>query len=403
MLKNINIKYFGFVLVTLFVVGCATTVPIQSISNDTLRSSGMNLSEPIDITIFELNPGIFGKPQNYEKNGIWPELRRAEARRFSKKIKDSLDSSNAFGSVNITPLRSQISDVVISGKIIKSNGEDLHLEISAKDSTGTFLIQNKIYKHRTNEYFFRNLRNKDKDPFDDVFNKIAFDLIKALSKSNLSDIKLISELKFASQLEPREFSDALTKDRNGRIKTNFIPASDDPTFLRTKNLRSLDIKFTDNMQPTYINFLSNMEDSYKIWQKASFEASKKQREAEAAAVGQAILGAVILAASVAAAADSGDGYDFDSSQYAAGVTGAIVGVGLLGSAIGNAEEAKTHSEAFKEVSESFDNEIAPKVIELEGKNLKLEGSLKQQFSQWKSYLREIYDIENQEINDIIIL
>ena len=62
-----------------------------------------------------------------------------------------------------------ITDIVISGKIITSNGEDLVLKITAKDSSGSVFIRNKTYDHRTTEYFYRDLRNKGKRSVSNCF------------------------------------------------------------------------------------------------------------------------------------------------------------------------------------------------------------------------------------------
>ena len=109
------------------------------------------------------------------------ELRRAESRRFAVKMMRYINETNA-ANVTVTTSTNFLSDIVISGQIQESNSEDVRLLINAVDSTGKSIIKNKVYSHRTNEYFYQNLRNKDKDPFDPIYRAIAADIIKELKK-----------------------------------------------------------------------------------------------------------------------------------------------------------------------------------------------------------------------------
>lgn len=230
---NMKIKKIVIILIAnIFLIGCvAETNSTLSSTNRFISGtpSTINLSIPLEINIVEFNPGIPSNPKNYEKEGVWPELRRAESRKFSNDLKKSLARTNEFGNIYITPNQKYLSDLAINGKIIKSNGEDLHIEISAIDSTGSKLIKNKIYKHRTNEEFYRNLRNKGKDPFDKLFDDISNDLIKSLRSKDLYNIQQITELRFAREMDMTNFKESVV-EKNNIVYANFIPAVNDPLF-----------------------------------------------------------------------------------------------------------------------------------------------------------------------------
>ena len=403
---NMKIKKIVIILIAnIFLIGCvAETNSTLSSTNRFISGtpSTVNLSIPLEINIVEFNPGIPSNPKNYEKEGVWPELRRAESRKFSNDLKKSLARTNEFGNIYITPNQKYLSDLAINGKIIKSNGEDLHIEISAIDSTGSKLIKNKIYKHRTNEEFYRNLRNKGKDPFDKLFDDISNDLIKSLRSKDLYNIQQITELRFAREMDMTNFKESVV-EKNNIVYANFIPAANDPLFLRAKNIRSKDLLFRSNMQSTYDQFIQEMDASYDIWQKASFTAAQKARKAKTASTLKGIAGAALLIAGAVAMADSGSGYNYDAGAYTTGFVGALAGAALFDQAISDNQEAKIHKETINEVSKSFDGNIAPKVIELEGKTVTLDGNLSQQFIKWQSLLKEIYVEENSTIQDINIL
>ena len=398
------------ILFTVFVTyGCQTTSTTSTLSstnriqNNTVALSAANLNQTLDVNIIEFNPGITGSPADYEENGIWPELRRAESRKFAIDLKTSLKKTKSFSGIYVTPDQRYLADVSVSGKILKSNGRDLQLEISVKDSTGKTLINKKSYKGKVEKGYYNNLRNKGKNPFEElVFDKIAADIIKSLQRQDLDNIKLITELRFAREMNPSSFNDAVI-EKNKIVFANFIPASNDPMYLRSKNVRSKDLYFRENMQTTYNDFVSNMSESYDIWKKASYDATIKAEEAKSAATWKGVLGAAILIGGAIAMGDSMDGYYMDGGQYIAGFTGAMLGAGLLDSALGDNEEAKVHKETILEVSKSFDSDIAPSVIEMEEKTVKLDGTLTQQFIQWQEVLKEIYNEQNSNIEDIQIL
>jgi len=394
MLKN----YFLLITTVLIVTSCATTSPLTSLTYEELEIEASTLSNKLDINVVEMDPGLSGTDEASRNLGIWPELRRAESRKFAVKLSKSLNESNAFAAISVTTNADYLTDIVVTGKIVKSNGEDVHLAITAIDSTGKKLIDNKVYKHRSNEYFYQNIRNKGVDPFDTIYRAVAGDLISELKSRNLQEIELITDLRFAKQLNDEQFYDSVDFT-NGKYELGFVPASNDPMFLRAQNVQLKDLAFRNEMQKHYIGFSDDMEESYRIWQEAALKASKSKREAEARAATQALLGTIMMVAAASSASNNTDPYDVNYGAIAA----ATVGAGLLVSAVGSAQEAKIHESTINEISLSFDGEIAPKVVEMEGLEVKLEGSIENQFSQWQTVLGNIYESESSQTNEFEIL
>jgi hypothetical protein len=75
------------------------------------------------------------------------------------------------------------------------------------------------------------------------------------------------------------------------------------------------------------------------------------------------------------------------------VTGGIIGAELIGKSIKSSEEAKMHNDIIKELGESVELEVAPKVVAFEEKEKKLVGDAKEQFAQWRAFLKTIYELE----------
>jgi hypothetical protein len=57
-------------------------------------------------------------------------------------------------------------------------------------------------------------------------------------------------------------------------------------------------------------------------------------------------------------------------------------------------DAKTHAQASMELSDFFQNEVAPQVVDVEGRTLKLTGTAEEQYREWRKLLNEMYLEEN---------
>ena len=56
-------------------------------------------------------------------------------------------------------------------------------------------------------------------------------------------------------------------------------------------------------------------------------------------------------------------------------------------------DARTHAEALKELTQSFQSEVAPQVIEVEGHTLRLTGTVEDQYREWRKLLKQLYEEE----------
>ena len=388
-----------YLILLTFLASCAFTPTLTSYSYSELNSLGANINASLEVNIEEFDPGLDGDSDTWKKKGIWPELRRTESRRFAYKLKEAFEKTNLFGNAYVTPKGDYLADIVIEGGIIISNGEDLHLKISAKDSSNRSFI-NKTYKHRVKEEFFSNQRNKDKDAYNPLMRAIVGDVIKYLSRNDVQSISKITELRYATQLNEENFSDSLSLSSRGTYSLNFIPAANDPNFINAQNIRSKDLNIRDQIQSQYVGFLSQVDSDYKIWQKEAFKISKRKREAEAAATGAAIAGAFLAIASAYAASESySSGNYFDTGP----VWGTLGAAALISQSMESKDEAKRLTANINQISASLDSQVAPTVIEFEGKALKFEGTIESQFKNWKAYLKDYFEEQNKINKEIEVL
>ena len=219
---------------------------------------------------------------------------------------------------------------------------------------------------------------------------------KRVKAKTADTIHTVTDIRYAQNFSPNAYSDILSENK-GRYRLKGKPDSKDPMMLRVKNIHYRDQMFIDNMQSTYNGFSSDMRDSYRIWQEQSFAESKASREAQNAAFWQGVAGAVVLAASVAAASNA-DSYD---SSYYSGVAGAGVAGALFAESFKNSEEAKIHRDSLNEIAASMDSSLSPSVIEMEDRTITLTGTAEEQSKQWKAILKKIYEAETDQTKDII--
>jgi hypothetical protein len=52
-----------------------------------------------------------------------------------------------------------------------------------------------------------------------------------------------------------------------------------------------------------------------------------------------------------------------------------------------------HNELIKELGDSIEIDVAPKVVAFEEKEQQLVGNAKEQFAQWRGFLKTIYELE----------
>lgn len=398
-----KVKQLIVIAAALLLAGCAaggsasnsTTASLSTgpsyLSSESVRekSSGPTSPEPgvppLDIVVSVFDPGLPDDPEKIDTDD-WPELRRAEARYLAVRVRDTLVKQQRFGAVRVTPDASFTSDLFLEGEIVESNGEDMKLKITVTDSTGKRWYS-KTYSHRTKQSWYKNLRNKGFFPFQPIYNEIAIDLAKRLDRqrdSTLSEIHVVTDMRFAQNLSPDAFTDSLSIKR-GRARLHRLPAQNDPMIQRVSAVRYRDQMFVDNMQEQYDGFSASMMDSYRFWQEQSGAEVARRRDARTKAVINGLAGIALIAGAVAAGSG---GYDY--TALAAGLTGGV----LLSNSWKDSREASVHSNVIDELAESLDSDLAPKVIEMEDQTVTLTGNLQEQVEQWRAVLAKIWEAEN---------
>ena len=393
-------KIIAYVLIFLHILtGCATTGSQNSVGpklsssyeEEAIDETIISTAPKLDVIIPVFDPGLPENEENYEEDGIWPELRRAEANRFAYKLKQALDNSNEFGAVRVTPDKTASGDLYVLGNIEESNGQDVKFELNVVDISGKEWID-ETFEHEVQESFYKNNRNRGKDPYDSVFKEAADEIIDALkehSSSELDNLKYIADLRFGASFNDVAFMEYMDTDGND-IELVSKPSDSDPLFQRVMAIRVREQLFIDNLQQNYISFSQNMNNSYLAWQAASYTETQLHQDAKMEGIYKTIGGVLLVALAIAAGVSGESNVALDVAAIMGGIGGAL----LVTSGFKSREEAKLHQDAINELGESINLELESQVISFEDESVELTGNIQQQFVQWREFLKRIYEQES---------
>ncbi|TDG13032.1 hypothetical protein E2F43_15440 [Seongchinamella unica] len=349
-------------------------------------------SQLLDVAIVIFDPGL----DDYDGDEqIYPEVRKAESRYMPNLLSQAMQESGAWGAVRVVPDPQRISDLIVTGRIVHSDGETLELDIQAEDSRG-YQWLDKTYQGQASAYAYQTTTRTSYDPFQAVYNNIANDLFKAMGALRPKDrenVRLTTDLLFAQSFSPDAFAGYLAKNRNGVYLVMRLPADNDPMLERIGTIRERDNMYVDTMQEYYNAFGVEMIGPYQEWRKLSYEEAIALQELQADARRRLIAGAVAVAAGIAGMSSN------DSYSRSAGNVAVIGGGYLLKSGLEKRNEAQIHVQALEELGMSLEAEITPQVIDLEDRSITLSGNVEEQYAQWRELLADIYATEIGALED----
>lgn len=339
----------------------------------------------MDIGIMPLEPGIPEGEEALENSLIIPDVRRAEARYIAYQLKDTLELTGNWGAVRVIPQFTEAVDILITGKILDSNGEELKLQVTVADSTGQVWLS-RTFTDTASKYSYEAPKE---DPFQDIYNDVANAILiyrQKLGEPELAKIKQVSNLRYAIRLSPEAFGGYLTESK-GSVQIEQLPANNDQMLVRVNRIKEREYLFVDTLDDYYGNFFRDMKASYHEWRYATYDEAVAAKRLKKESMKRLIGGAAVVAAGVAASA-SKQSNTYASQAAGLGVVGG--GIGLIKSGLSRRQRAEVHENALKEISESLGAEITPYVLDIEGRTIELTGTADVQYEEWREILKQIY-------------
>lgn len=325
------------------------------------------------------------------RDGTFVHIRRSEALYMAVLLRDTLQRSGNWGSAWVTPKESTAADVSVAAKILHSDGDYFRLHVKATDATGRVWLDDD-YDMSTAAGSFNRQRYPDLDPYQDVFNTIANDLAAARARLNSTDrkeIRAVAGLRYAADVSPDAFQGYVVEDK-GRYELNRLPADNDPTFDRTQRVRQRERLFLDTLDEHYVQFQREATRPYNSWREYAREEAIEIHELTKSARWRMGMGVATILASVVYGNNNNSNFSDrvvrDALMY--------VGVDMIRTSQVRKQEKQLHTDTLQELSESFDDEVKPMVVQIQGTEHRLTGTADAQYQEWRDLLRRTFIAES---------
>ena len=321
------------------------------------------------------------------KEGTFVQIRRSEALYMAVLLRDTLQKTDNWGSVWVTPKPSSAADLSVNGKILHSDGDYLQVHVKAVDATGHIWID-KSYEMQTAAGAFNRQRYPNLDPYQDVFNEIANDLAKArgsLSAKDTQNIRKVAGLRYAADLSPETYGNYVVESK-GRYEVQRLPAEGDPMYDRTERVRQRERLFLDTIDQHYDQFYKDAAKPYNGWRENARAESIEVKEATKTAHWRTGMGVASIVASIVYGSNHGS--DFTERMLRDAML--YIGMDMLRTSQVRKQEIEIHRSQLEELNSSFDDEIKPVVVQIQGTEHRLTGTADAQYQEWRDLLRRIF-------------
>ena len=305
---------------------------------------------------------------------VFAEVRDKEIRYLPFLLRKVLIESQQWGAVRVLPEADPSVDLLISGKILRSSGTELAIQIDSADSTGRSWLS-AIYGDAAmlsdypEEIRFTPSRpfipSEHQEPFQDLYEKIGNDLVAirdTLSVSALQTIHDVSTLVYANDLSPESFGHMLATNDEGLLEAASLPAKNDPMFARVEDMRVRHHAFIDTVDEYYGTLHDEMLQAYIMWRRHSYDQQEQLVSRKQEPISQDFF-------------SSSSGYLTMTQRY------------------NRFRWSKIYRQEFQELAAGFNQELAPAILELNEQVHGLSGTMAEQYVQWRRILRQLFELE----------
>jgi hypothetical protein len=378
-----------------WVAGCTTSEVVVAHSVPLTKATAVTPeAELLDVAVKVFDSGVpdgvvdKDVVESLIREGTFVQIRRSESLYMAVVLRNTLQKSGNWGAVWVTPKDSTVADLTVTAKILHSDGDTVHLKVLAKDSTGRVWIDDD-YKMETAAGAFNRQRYPDLDPYQDVFNEIANDLAAArdqLSAAQRTEIRNVAGMRYAADLSPDAYAGYVADDGRGRYELKRLPASDDPMFDRTRRVRQRERVFLDTLDQHYEQFYNEASKPYNSWREYAREESLEIQDLTKAARWRTGMGVATIVASIVYGSNNNNSF---SDRV---VTNAMmyIGMDMIRMSQVRKQEKKVHTDTLDELSSSFDKEVEPMIVSVQGTEHRLTGTADAQYQEWRDLLRQVF-------------
>ena len=287
-------------------------------------------------------------------------FRKTEAQILAAKQRSVFEESGQWGVVRLYPEYSVIPELMLELVVLKSDGRELLIRVNLTAVNGDLLLADTYLDRSVSE----TLASEPEEPFADLFHRIHRDVAIAVSQHSQSShyLDTLSFLRYAQQLVPEAFSGYLASN-SGQWQLLREPSDQDPMYARIAKLRDYELLFVDTIDEQLSGALRDIDVAYRLWLQASKEQLDWLERRRSRGV------------DVASFSDDST-FARHQAVYAA------------------YRSLKIHEQELFELVLDLESESRSTALEIEDNVVKLEGTLEQQYREWRETLAKIVQLEN---------
>jgi hypothetical protein len=343
----------------------------------------------VDVAIDVFAPGVSDTPASpLLEKGIRASVRKSEARYIPTHLRNTLQSTGQWGAVRVVPGGATWAELQVTGKILKSNGKDLAIEVQAWDATGRWWLDRKYVQRADITAYAKDRPLDGRDPFQALYTRVANDLLRERDRrkpKELEAARAVAELRFAAYMSPDPYAAYLVTDENDDSRIVKLPAADDPMMARVRAIRARDDMLIDTLNEYYSDFYARMDKPYDDWRAYNYDEQKALDSIERSSLLKKIGGAVAVLAGIFLL----DPYD-DHGMKDVMILG---GIAAIDAGFKDDKEKGIHKASLSELADSFEGEITPLLVDVDGKVVQLTGSAEGQYRKWRELLQQIAETD----------
>lgn len=384
--------------------GCMTSdVLLPHTVDISVPESDVSETQRLDVGVVVFDPGVpegeISKDilEELIARGAYVNIRRAESVYMATELRDALQESGYWGTVWVTPQPSLAADLTVAAKILSSDGHIARLEVTATDAAGDLWLE-KTYEFEAPAAVYDRRRYPNRDPYQDLFNSIANDLAALRSRlppARAERIRTVASVRYAESLIPARFEGYIAEDK-GHFELVRLPAAEDPMFEGSQHIRQRERLLLEALNSHYDRFASGMSTSYSSWRQSAREEAASARDLKRSARWNKALGIAATVASIASFMRGGGGSGMDQQGFSNRFLREslmLMGANMLQKSAVHTQGMMLHTAALEELSESFDDEAHPLVVEIAGVQRRLTGTAEMQFVEWRELLQQMFKSE----------
>jgi len=340
-------------------------IPYQAVAADGILVGDGRNHAALNVSIAVFDPGVPADMSLHRDLQVFPQIREIEAMFLPFVLRETLARTNAWGAVRVIPQPNVAAELLVSGVILKSDGETLELNVRAVDASGRVWFDRAFAGVVTDSYATGS--NGSALPgYQQLYGEIAESLESAraqLDDKALADIVEISLLRHAGQLAPSAFGDYLSQSADGMFSINRLPARDDPMLDRIERIRGAEYVITDAVDAKFQQLHSEIASIYDLWREYRRKVIEYQTE--------------------------------DSRRVQRTKSSALRGsYESLVNLYDNYKLDRITAQEQNSLAVAFSNEVGPRIQAMENRVDELEGWVDTQYSEWYRLLEELFELES---------